>query len=215
MNKYRNIIFDLDGVICFTDRFHYLAWKEAVAPLGVEFNETINNRLRGVSRMDSLNIILEKYDGELSQTDKEAICEHKNSIYREMLKNMSPADVSEDVLYTLSELKKRGVKTAIGSSSRNTKLILNRLGITDLFDAIADGNDIVRSKPDPEVFLKAAEKLGEKPCDCAVVEDAISGIQAAKAGGFYGIAISDARKSPIADMRIEKLSDILTVAGNS
>lgn len=209
MIKFKSIIFDLDGVICTTDKYHYWAWKKAVASLGVEFNEEINNRLRGVSRMASLNIILEKYNGQLTEAEKEKICEYKNNLYREMLENMSMKDLSKDVLDTLVQLKGYGVKIAIGSSSKNTKLILSKLGIIELFDAIADGNDIVKSKPDPEVFLKAAEKLGEKPCDCAVVEDAISGIEAAKAGGFYAIAISDATKSPIADRAIKKLSDIL------
>ena len=209
MIEFKSIIFDLDGVICFTDKYHYWAWKKAVAYLNVDFNEEINNRLRGVSRMDSLNIILENYHGEVSEEEKERICETKNDMYREMLEDMSMKDLSKDVLDTLVQLKGYGVKIAIGSSSKNTKLILSKLGIIDLFDAIADGNDIVKSKPDPEVFLKAAEKLGEKPCACAVVEDAVSGIEAAKAGGFYAIAISDATKSPKADRAINKLADIL------
>ncbi|MGN0807481.1 MAG: beta-phosphoglucomutase [Candidatus Coproplasma sp.] len=209
MIKFNNVIFDLDGVICSTDKFHYLAWKRAVEPLGVEFNESVNNRLRGVSRMDSLNIILKKYDGQISQTEKVKLCEYKNNLYREMLSTLSMKDLSKDVLDTLVGLKGCGKKIAIGSSSKNTKLILEKLGIIELFDAIADGNDILKSKPDPEVFLKAAEMLGEKSCDCAVVEDAESGIQAAVAGGFYAIAISDARKSPLADMKINKLSDLL------
>ncbi|MGN1104373.1 MAG: beta-phosphoglucomutase [Candidatus Coproplasma sp.] len=211
MIRYNNVIFDLDGVICSTDKFHYLAWKRAVEPLGVEFNEGINNRLRGVSRMESLNIILERYDGRLPEEEKVKLCEYKNNLYREMLSTMSMKDLSKDVLDTLVGLKGCGKKIAIGSSSKNTKLILEKLGIIDLFDAIADGNDIVRSKPDPEVFLKAAQMLGEGPSDCAVVEDAESGIQAAAAGGFYAIAISDARKSPLADLKINKLSDLLTL----
>lgn len=209
MIEFKNIIFDLDGVICTTDKYHFLAWKEAVKPLGVEFNEEINNRLRGVSRMDSLNIILERYDGSLSVKEKEEICAFKNNLYREMLKDMSEKDLPKDVSDTLYGLKTCGKKIAIGSSSKNAKLILEKLGIIDVFDAIADGNDIIKSKPDPEVFLKAAEKLGESPSNCAVVEDSMSGIIAAKAGGFYAVAISDAKKSPIADLRIEKLSDIL------
>ena len=209
MIEFKNIIFDLDGVICTTDKYHFLAWKEAVKPLGVEFNEEINNQLRGVSRMDSLNIILKKYDGFLSEKEKEKICKIKNELYREMLKDMSEKDLPKDVSDTLIGLKSHGIKIAIGSSSKNAKLILGKLGIIDLFDAVADGNDITKSKPDPEVFLKAAEMLGENPSDCAVVEDSISGIAAAKAGGFYAVAISDAKKSPIADRRIEKLSQIL------
>lgn len=211
MIRFNGVIFDLDGVICFTDKYHYKAWKKAVEPLGVEFNEKINNRLRGVSRMDSLNIILENYNGYLTEEEKEGICRFKNDLYREMLEDMSFKDLSKEVLDALATLKGCGVKIAIGSSSKNTKLILNKLGIINIFDAIADGNDIVKSKPDPEVFLKAAQKLGEKPCDCAVVEDAVSGIEAAKAGGFYAIAISDAAKSPLADKTIDKLSDLIAL----
>lgn len=210
MIDFKCVIFDLDGVICFTDKYHYLAWKKAVEHLDVEFNEMINNRLRGVSRMDSLNIILENYQGEISKEEKEHICEIKNDMYRKMLENMSMKDLSKDVLGTLVQLKGFGIKIGIGSSSKNTKIILSKLGIIDLFDAITDGNDIVNSKPDPEVFLKTAQKLGEKPCNCAVVEDAVSGIEAAKAGGFYAVAISDAAKSSLADRVINKLSDILT-----
>lgn len=210
MIEFKGVIFDLDGVICSTDRYHYLAWKKAVEHLDVPFDEKINNRLRGVSRMDSLNIILENYHGEISLEEKLSLCETKNAIYRKMLENMSMKDLPKDVLDTLVQLKGCGVKIAIGSSSKNTKLILSKLGIVDLFDAIADGNDIVNSKPHPEVFLCAAQKLGEEPSNCAVVEDATSGIEAAKAGGFYAIAISDATKSPLADRIITKLPDILS-----
>ncbi len=209
MIEFKSVIFDLDGVICSTDKYHYLAWKKAVEHLDIPFDEKINNRLRGVSRMDSLNIILENYPTEVSKEEKELICTIKNNTYRKMLDNMSMKDLSKDVLDTLVQLKGCGVKIAIGSSSKNTKLILSKLGIVDLFDAIADGNDIEKSKPDPEVFLKAAQKLAEEPCNCAVVEDAVSGIEAAKAGGFYAIAISDATRSSLADRTINKLSDIL------
>ncbi len=209
--KYKGIVFDLDGVICFTDRYHYRAWKQAVASLGVPFDETVNNRLRGVSRMDSLNIILENYTGDLSEEEKLALCEKKNRIYKKLLSGLSSKDVSKDVLDTLFYLKGMGVKIAIGSSNKNTKLILKNLGIIDVFDAIADGNDILKSKPDPEVFLKAAEKLKLKPCECAVVEDAFAGIEAAKRGGFFAIAIGDASKSGLADISITKLSDVLEI----
>lgn len=209
--KYKGIVFDLDGVICFTDRYHYRAWKQAVASLGVPFDETVNNRLRGVSRMDSLNIILENYTGDLSEEEKLALCEKKNRIYKKLLSGLSSKDVSKDVLDTLFYLKGMGVKIAIGSSSKNTKLILKNLGIIDVFDAIADGNDILKSKPDPEVFLKAAEKLKLKPCECAVGEDAFAGIEAAKRGGFFAIAIGDASTSGLADISITKLSDVLEI----
>jgi beta-phosphoglucomutase len=209
MINVEGIIFDLDGVICSTDKYHYQAWKQAVKPLHIKFDETINNRLRGVSRMDSLNIILENYEGTLTEEHKQTICDFKNSLYREMLADLSLKDLSPDVFNTLMEVKAYGIKIAIGSSSKNTKLILEKLGIVDLFDAITDGNEITNSKPNPEVFLKAAAKLHLSPSECAVVEDAISGIEAAKRGGFYAIAISDATKSPLADMKISKLSDLL------
>ena len=207
--KLKGVIFDLDGVICFTDRFHYLAWKQAVEPLGVPFDERINDRLRGVSREQSLEIILEKYDGQLSQEEKAALCEKKNNIYKELLKNLSPQDVSEDVTTTLHELKHRGLKIAIGSSSKNTRFILQQLKLLELFDAVSDGNGLTKSKPDPEVFLKAAEMLQLPPANCLVVEDAESGIDAGNAGGFTTVGIGVAANYDKTDIRITQLSDIL------
>ena len=207
--QYKGVIFDLDGVICFTDRFHYLAWKQAVSPLGVPFDEKINDRLRGVSRERSLEIILEKYDGQLSPQQKAALCQEKNEVYKDLLKNLSPSDVSDDVSLTLSELKRRGVKIAIGSSSRNTRFILERLGLLDLFDAISDGNGLTKSKPDPEVFLKAAAMLGLAPADCLVVEDAESGIDAGKAGGFTTVGVGLAASYAKTDYKVTKVSDLL------
>ena len=117
--KYRGIIFDLDGVICHTDKYHYQAWKQVADQLGIYFDETINNRLRGVSRMESFEIILERYDGAMSEEEKERYTAEKNEIYKELLKNMSPADLAPEVKATMDELRKRGLKLAIGSSSRN------------------------------------------------------------------------------------------------
>ena len=203
-------IFDLDGVIVFTDRFHYLAWKKMADELGVYFDETINNRLRGVSRMASLEIILERYEGEaLTQERKNQLCDYKNGIYREYLGTMTPADVTQEVRDTLAELRRRGCKLAIGSSSKNAKYILERVQLLDTFDAISDGTNISRSKPDPEVFLKAAEFIGEKPEDCAVIEDAEAGIDAAKAGGFTGIGIGEASRYSKTDYPITHFSQLL------
>lgn len=209
MLQYKGVIFDLDGVICFTDKFHYLAWKQVVEPLGVPFDEKINDRLRGVSREHSLEIILEKYDGELTQEQKAALCEQKNVVYKELLKNLSPSDVSEDVLGTLSELKKRGIKIAIGSSSRNARFILQGVGLLDTFDAIADGNSITHSKPHPEVFLQAAELLQLSPSECLVVEDGESGIDAGVAGGFTTVGVGMAAKYAKTHYKVEKVSDLL------
>ena len=155
------VIFDLDGVIVFTDQFHYQAWKRMADGMNIYFDETINNRLRGVSRMDSLEIILERYNGEpLSQERKEELAAQKNEDYRALLSTMTPADVTDEVRETLAEIRRRGYKISLGSSSKNAKFILERVQLLDAFDAISDGNNITRSKPDPEVFLKGAEFLG-------------------------------------------------------
>ena len=157
--NYKGIIFDLDGVICHTDKYHYQAWKKLADRLGIYFDETINNRLRGVSRMESLNIILERADKTYTEQEKEAFATEKNEVYKELLKQMTPEELSPEVKDTLEELRNRGILLSIGSSSKNAGFILNRLGLGDFFDAVSDGNNISHSKPDPEVFLKAAEFL--------------------------------------------------------
>ena len=206
-------IFDLDGVIVFTDKFHYQAWKKIADEMGIYFDEEINNRLRGVSRMDSLEIILERYEGEpLSQKEKEDLAEKKNGFYRELLHTMTPEDVSSEVRSTLKELQNRGYLLAVGSSSKNAKFILAKVDLLHAFDAISDGTNITRSKPDPEVFLKAAEFLGEAPEECYVVEDAQAGIDAAKAGGMQAIGIGDAGQYEKTDHPISKFKDLLSFA---
>ncbi len=206
------IIFDLDGVICFTDEYHYLAWKKLADRLGIEFNREINNRLRGVSRMASLEIILEKWQGEpFTQAQKDAFAAEKNDIYRESLKNMSPADLAPETKAALIELRNRGYKLAIGSSSKNTPFILGQIGLGDFFDAISDGNNITRSKPDPEVFLKAAEFLGMEPADCLVVEDAVSGAEAGHAGGFKVACVGDAASAGAGDWNMGSFAELLDI----
>lgn len=206
------IIFDLDGVICFTDKYHYQAWKALADRLGIYFDEKINDRLRGVSRMASLDIILKRSDVTYTQAKKESFATEKNETYRDLLKTMSPADLTDEVRDTLNELRNRGYKLSIGSSSKNTKFILERIGLGDFFDAIADGTDITHSKPDPEVFLCSAAKLGIAPADCAVVEDAKAGIQAAKAGGFTALALfGDAKDCGLEDYNLKSFSDLLNV----
>lgn len=207
--KYRAVIFDLDGVICHTDKYHYQAWKQIADELGIYFDETINNRLRGVSRSESFEIIMEHYDGMLSEEEKEVYTRKKNEIYKELLKNMSPKDLPTEVKDTLEELRRRGLRLAIGSSSRNAGFILSRLGLDGFFDAVSDGNNITRSKPDPEVFLKAAEYLGEKPENCLVVEDANAGLEAAKSGGMDCAGIGDTVGSGLADYSLESFKNLL------
>ena len=208
----KGVIFDLDGVICFTDEYHYLAWKEMADGMGVYFDREINNRLRGVSRMASLEIILERYTGPaLTNGEKEALATKKNDIYRKLLSRMSPADLSDDVKTTLDALRAKGLKLAIGSSSKNAPFILERIGLAGYFDAISDGNNISRSKPNPEVFLKAAEFLGLQPIDCLVVEDAIAGAEAGHAGGFTVACVGDASDAKAGDHNLDCFSSLLEV----
>jgi beta-phosphoglucomutase len=205
------VIFDLDGVICHTDKYHYRAWKQIADELGAYFDEKINNRLRGVSRMASLEIILERYDGELSDEEKVALAEKKNKAYQQLLKYMTPSDVAPEVLETLRKLRARKIKIAIGSSSRNARLILNQIGLMDWFDAISDGNNITHSKPDPEVFVKAGEMLGMDPSNCIVVEDAEAGIEAAKRGGMVAVLIGNSASDERAGYHIQRLDELLTL----
>ena len=176
----KGVIFDLDGVLCSTDECHYLAWKELADSLGIPFDETINRRLRGVSRMESLDIIL--------QAAGRA---------------------------TLNELRRRWLRLDVGSSSKNTPLILQRLGLEDWFDAVADGNDITRSKPDPEVFLLAAERLRLPPGECMVVEDADAGIEAALAGGFIPAGIGPAKGNAKAAYHLEQFGQLIELCGHA
>lgn len=209
--RYRAIIFDLDGVICHTDKYHYMAWKQVADELGIYFDEEINNRLRGVSRMESFEIILERYDGVMSGEEKLQYTTKKNEVYKELLKNMTPKDLSDEVRDTLYALREKGLKLAIGSSSKNAKFILGQLGLRDFFDAVSDGNNISHSKPDPEVFIKAAQFLGENPEKCLVVEDAKAGLEAAIAGGMECAAIGDAVSCGLATWNLAAFSDLETV----
>lgn len=209
--KYSAIIFDLDGVICHTDQYHYEAWKAIANKLNIPFDENINNRLRGVSRMESFNIILEKYDDVMAEEDKVKYAEEKNNIYKKLLENMSETDLSIEVKKTLVELRNRGIKLAIGSSSKNAKFILNQIGLGNFFDAISDGNNIINSKPDPEVFLKAAEYLHLPAEKCLVVEDAVAGLEAAIAGGMDSCAIGDAVSSYKANYNLVSFDDLIKV----
>ena len=162
--------------------------------------------------MASLEIILETYTGpELSEEEKVVPATEKNEIYRESLKQMSPADLSDEVRETLDALRAKGLKLAIGSSSKNTPFILKQIGLEGYFDAVSDGNNISRSKPDPEVFLKAAEFLGMDPADCLVVEDAVSGAEAGHAGGMKVACLGDAARHGAGDWNMNSFSELLTV----
>ena len=209
--RYQGIIFDLDGVICSTDEYHYQAWKALADRLGIPFDRERNNLLRGVSRMESLSIILEKSEKTYSAEEKAAFAEEKNELYRKLLYQMSTADLSGEVRATLDTLRERGMKLAIGSSSKNTPFILERIGLADFFDAVADGNCITHSKPHPEVFLKAADMISLSPSHCLVVEDAKAGLEATKAGSMDAAGIGGAAQDPLADYALSVLSDLLPI----
>lgn len=206
--RYQGVIFDLDGVICFTDKFHYEAWKAMADEIGVYFDETINNRLRGVSRMASLDIILERADRTYTQEEKEALAERKNNNYKKLLEKMNPADLSKEVKTTLDTLRSMGCLLAIGSSSKNAKFILKQLGLEGYFDAISDGTNITRSKPDPQVFQMAAQFLNLRPEECLVVEDAVAGIDAAKDGGFAAVGLGEAAEYGRTDHPLNTFGDL-------
>lgn len=210
--KYDGIIFDLDGVICSTDEYHYLAWKKLAEKLGIkDFTKKDNERQRGVSRMESLEVVLEKTDKKFTQEEKVALATEKNEYYKQMLAQMSKKDLADDVKDTLDAIKAKGIRIAIGSSSKNAKFILSRIGLSDYFDAISDGDNITRTKPDPQVFTMAAEFLGLNPSRCLVVEDAEAGIMAGKTGGFDTAALGSATKCPYATYRLSTFSDLKAI----
>lgn len=205
----RAIIFDLDGVIVSTDDFHYLGWKRLADEEGIYFDRQINERLRGVSRMESLAILLERSNRDYSDSEKVQLAERKNTYYRDFLRTeLSPANILPGVREFLADCKARGVLTAIGSSSRNSPTILKQIGMEKTFDATADGNDISRSKPDPEVFLVAARRLGVSPAECLVVEDAEAGVSAAIAGGMKVLAVGSAASDSRATLCSPSLADV-------
>ena len=208
MKNIKGFVFDLDGVIVSTDKYHYLAWKTIADKEGIYFDERINNRLRGVSRMASLDIVLEKASKKYSYEEKVALATEKNNIYRESLSNLKECDRLEGVTESLNFLREKGYKLAIGSSSKNTPLILEKIGLAHFFDAVSDGNNISHSKPDPEVFLKAAEMIGLDPTECVVVEDSIAGIEAANKGKFLSVAIGDAKKIKSSTFEITSMAEL-------
>ena len=211
MNNIYAIIFDLDGVICSTDQYHYLAWKGLADRLGIPFDDHVNSQLRGVSRMESLEIVLGEHSTDYSREQKEALATEKNEIYKSYLSSMMPGDLDKEVRMTLHTLRQRGYLLAIGSSSKNTQQILKQLGLGDFFDAIADGTMITKSKPDPEVFLLAASMLGVSPENAIVIEDAESGVRAAKAGRFRAIGIRTDSNDPDSDITIKKLQNLIDI----
>lgn len=205
----KGIVFDLDGVLVFTDEYHYLAWKEVFDEEGLRFDREMNKKLRGVSRRDSLEIVLKENGASIPEQRKQRILKTKNDIYVAFLNDrLSPDSIDPKTRAALEEFRGWGIKLAVGSSSKNAKLILGKTGMLGMFDAVCDGTMISNSKPDPEVFIKAASMIGLEPKDCIVVEDGEAGILAAKRGGFIPVAIGNEISPGLADIRISSITDI-------
>ncbi len=205
--KIKAVIFDLDGVVLSTDEYHFRAWKKMAESEGIPFTKDDNERLRGVGRMESLDIILEKSEREYSEEEKKKLAEYKNNLYRESLQNLSPAEIYPGVVGVFDMLEEKKVRIAIGSSSKNTKFILKQVGLFDRFKgAISDGTNITKSKPDPQVFLMAADMVETQPENSLVVEDAYAGVEAAKAGNMYALAVGTAVDHKDADFAADNVT---------
>ncbi|MEC0202366.1 beta-phosphoglucomutase [Paenibacillus lautus] len=189
MSSISACLFDLDGVLVDTAKYHYIAWKRLAGELGFEFTEQDNERLKGVSRMASLDILLEVGGVTLDESAKLALAEKKNAWYVEYISNMDESEILPGALEFIRALKDRGIKVALGSASKNAMLILNNTGLTPYFDAIIDGTKTAQAKPDPEVFTMGAHELGARPDACVVFEDAEAGIEAATRAGMRSVGI--------------------------
>ena len=204
--KYKACIFDLDGVIVDTAVYHYKAWKRLANEMGFDFTEHQNEQLKGVSRMASLELILGwgQVTG-ATEAEKEEMATRKNLWYTDMINQMTPDEILSGAEEFVQACRDTGIKTAIGSASKNTPIILAKLQLTQLFDAIVDGNSVSKAKPNPEVFLKGAEALGVSPADCVVFEDAVAGIEAALNAGMKAVGIGSPKMLTEADVVVSGL----------
>ncbi|MEQ9232375.1 MAG: beta-phosphoglucomutase [Cyclobacteriaceae bacterium] len=216
MPSIKACIFDLDGVIVETNHYHFLAWKRLADELDIPFTEKDNEQLKGVSRVGSLAHILKLGDRELGEAEKERLMNQKNQWYLEYLEDLRPSDALPGVVDFLRSLKANGITSSIASSSKNARSIIAKLELDDLFDAHKDGNDVTIAKPNPDIFLKAAEALNEEPENCIVFEDALAGIEAAKRAGMRCVGVGDKTTLKDADyvissfeeLDLEKFSDL-------
>ncbi len=211
IKEMRAAIFDLDGVIVDTAKYHYLAWKRLAQELGFDFTETDNERLKGVSRVRSLEILLEIGGLSFNDEAKAQMAAKKNSWYVEYITQMDASEILPGAAEYLRLVRGRGVKTALGSASKNAPLILERLGIAPLFDAVIDGNSVSKAKPDPEVFLRGAEALGIPPASCVVFEDAEAGVEAALRAGMGVVGIGKPAVLKAADVVIGGLWQLVVL----
>ncbi|MGL4697060.1 beta-phosphoglucomutase [Enterococcus larvae] len=209
MEAMKGAIFDLDGVLVDTAKYHYLAWKKLANQLGFDFSEADNEQLKGVSRVRSLEILLEIGGIQKDELEQSRLREMKNNWYLEFIKDMTADELLKGAKEYLLQLKQEGVKISLGSASKNAVSILKSLDIYDLFDEIIEGTKVENAKPDPEVFLKAAEGLGLKPKECVVYEDAQAGVLAGKAAGMYVIGIGEKENLPEADKVVDGLYELV------
>lgn len=211
------VIFDLDGVLTDTAELHYQSWQRLMDEIGIPFDRQVNEALRGLSRQESLETILGERSSELTDEQKEDMCRRKNDEYLARVAKMTLADLSPGAGELLQSLRERGVAVAVASSSKNAEAVLDRLGIRPLLDVLVDGNDVQRSKPDPQVFLVTAERLGLQPAQCLVVEDAASGVEAARAAGMRVVGLGPAERvgrahrvaATLADLNVDGLIGLL------
>ncbi|MCF8241373.1 MAG: beta-phosphoglucomutase [Melioribacteraceae bacterium] len=204
----KGVIFDLDGVIVSTDEYHYQAWKQLADEEGIEFDREINNQLRGVSRIESLKIILKKSTKTYSDEKIYDLAERKNKFYRVSLESLDERELLPGALEIITSLKTKKIPMAIASSSKNAKTILKKIKLTETFDVVTDGTDVTETKPDPQIFLIAAERLSIAPAECLVVEDSEAGIEAAKRAGMKYLGIGTINSLPNAEYRVKNLSEI-------
>ncbi len=207
------VIFDLDGVITDTAHLHFLAWKELGDSLGVEVNLELNELLKGISRQESLEIILKEtgiFDN-FTDVERQALAERKNRAYVASLESLTPQDLLPGIGDCLKDLKKRGIKIGLASSSQNARLIIKKLGLEPYFEAMVDPRSLSKGKPDPEIYLKAAAALGLTPSKCAGVEDARAGLEAIRAAGMTAIALGQSLEQVPADYHLSSTRDLAKV----
>ena len=201
-------IFDLDGVIVDTAKYHYLAWKRLASEMGIDLTEEVNEQLKGVSRMESLNIILKLKGITLSDREKEALADKKNVWFVEYVNAMKPDEIFDGVKELMKELRDHKIKIGLASSSKNAQAVLKLLGIQSLFDVVIDGTMIQHTKPHPEIFLKAVSALALTPADCIVIEDAEAGIESAVRAGMRCVGIGSPKQLHKANLVISKISEL-------
>lgn len=209
MLRYQGVIFDMDGVLCRTDRLHYQAWVQFTEKYGLHFSEELNDRIQGRGRIVSMDMVLGEWGKTLSPEEKQRLILEKNDLFLALADRLTPGDAVPGVPETLSALRALGLRLALGSSSRNARLVMEKLRLSAFMDAWVDGTEVQACKPAPDIFLAAAGKLGLAPADCLVVEDAEAGVEAALRGGFSAAGIGPASTDARCRHRLSCFSDLL------